>query len=177
MLRLDDMQSRMLALYSLPPPADGGPGDNAQMRESIASFCAAQVLPLGHGDWKKDDCACLLQGLCTRCQLFKAADGRLGNEMRRAQMRESIASFCAAQVQFTSARRPVQCSTCSNSADQGLDSVWALSLQSSDGAYIACAAVRQALAAVLHGSDPAAHRTWAKLARACARTSASRHPP
>ena len=44
--RLEEIQTSMLTLYALPQPsADGGPTDNTQMRESIASFCAAQVGP------------------------------------------------------------------------------------------------------------------------------------
>ena len=38
---LDDMQTRMLSLYSAPPPETGNEID--KMRESIAGFCAAQV--------------------------------------------------------------------------------------------------------------------------------------
>ena len=38
---LDDMQTRMLSLYSAPPPDSSSEID--KMRESIAGFCAAQV--------------------------------------------------------------------------------------------------------------------------------------
>lgn len=44
---LDDIQTRMLALYASPAntPSAIGSGSEAQMRESIANFCHTQVCP------------------------------------------------------------------------------------------------------------------------------------